>query len=63
MNLINKLTNSIEKSIVLHFDKANGLDSLKEFEFDRPAIGFASDPSQVGISKLSKNMKISLNDL
>ena len=42
MNLINKLANSIEKSVILLFVNEHGLNDLKGFEFDRPAIGFVS---------------------
>ncbi len=47
MDLINKLANTIEKSVILHFDNEEGIDDLMGFEFDRPVIGFASDLKKV----------------
>lgn len=47
MNLINKLANSIEKSVILHFGNEEVFDDLKDFEFDRPAIGLDSGLTKV----------------
>ena len=47
MDLINKLANTIEKSLILHFVNEEGFDDLKDFEFDRPVIGFATDMIKV----------------
>ena len=40
MKTINKLANTIEKSIILHFDDSENLTNLTDFEFDRPAMTF-----------------------
>ena len=49
LQLINKLANTIEKSVILHFVHGNSSESVKDFEFDRPAIWFNSDSNKVKI--------------